>query len=193
MSLKKILDKSTRSKPSLFAKIFVFIESCFRVIAAIYRQFRPTTPGTGRDSSAAISRPLQKRKSKATPTDAVDKNFVWPNPGNYDFSVVGTSFHQGELKQIVGDHGAHSPNHKCIARLIPYKFNTDSMAVKVTINDIEIGHLGAGEARSFRKRLSAKGLGSASTSCQALIDGGFMKKNGERATYWVKLDIKSFA
>jgi len=119
--------------------------------------------------------------------------FHWPALGYFEFDVVGESHYQTALKNLAGTHGEKSPDKECQAVLIPEDNNQhDDKAIRVDIDRMTIGYLSRDDARSFRRRLGAKKLGGQTTSCDAMIVGGFVMKNGERASYGVKLDIKPF-
>lgn len=194
MSLKKILDSQTRQSKSYPAKIFAICIVVVRDLVLVLRKIFGAIFADSKSNDEKVkNKPKSvKRYAATTPPGSSGDTFIWPTLGKYDFTVVGTSFHQTELASLVAPHGDRNAEFKCMALLTPYLYN-DSPAVKVTINNTLIGHLSADEARSFRKRLGAKKLGLATSTCGAIIDGGFVKKNGERATYWAKLDIKPFS
>jgi hypothetical protein len=118
---------------------------------------------------------------------------VWPPLGEYDFDVVGEGFCQPQLEAMAGDHGTNSAEVYTTAYLVPDDQNShDDKAVRVDIGGFTVGHLSREDARSFRKRLSAKKMSGATTSCKAVIMGGFTNRAGEKASYGVRLDIKPF-
>ena len=117
----------------------------------------------------------------------------WPSLGNFEFEVVGESNYQNEIRSIVGDHGDESPPGQYIAKLIPENDNKfDNLAVRVDINEMTVGYLSKEDARSFRRRLSAKKHSGKVTTCDAGVTGGFLMKDGNRANYGVSLDLKPF-
>lgn len=127
------------------------------------------------------------------PTTAVQSNHTWDGPGYFDFEIVGESNYQPALAALAGTHGERSPDKECQAALIPEDDNRyDDKAVRVDINGLTVGYLSRDDARSFRRRLGAKRLTGQITHCAAVIVGGYRMKNGERASYGVKLDIKPF-
>ena len=117
----------------------------------------------------------------------------WPSLGEFDFPVVGESHYQEALRKIVGDHGDDAPKQQFVANLIPEDNNShDKNAVRGDIADMTVGYLSRDDAPSFRRRLDRKGLKGRTTTCQALITGGFILKDGNLAHYGVQLDIKPF-
>ena len=119
--------------------------------------------------------------------------FDWPSLGDFDFEVVGESHYQKALAKLAGDHGDQSPNLQVKAVLIPDNKNPhDDKAVRVEVEGYTVGHLSRDDARSFRRRLGAKKLGVVPTGCDAIIMGGYLARDGTRASYGVSLDIKPF-
>ncbi|MBP7572595.1 MAG: hypothetical protein KA777_01325 [Rhodoferax sp.] len=139
--------------------------------------------------NAAASEPTPSTVRRPSPT----ATFEWPPLGEYDFEVVGEGFCQPQLKAMVGDHGTDSAEMHTTAFLVPDDKNKhDDKAVRVDIGGYTVGHLSKNDARSFRKRLSAKKMSGATTSCKAVIMGGFTNRAGEKASYGVRLDINPF-
>lgn len=119
--------------------------------------------------------------------------YRWPNRGEFDFEIVGESHYQPALRQLAGEHGDESPDREYTAMLVPEHNNPhDGYAVRVVVEGMTVGYLPRDDARSFRRRLSAKNMAIVPTCCAALIVGGFRLKNGLRAHYGVKLDINPF-
>ncbi|MDO8458528.1 MAG: HIRAN domain-containing protein [Burkholderiaceae bacterium] len=118
----------------------------------------------------------------------------WPSLGYFEFDVVGESYYQSNLKQIAGDHGKQSAEVTTIATLMPDNDNKfDKNAVRILVAGRTVGYLTREDAPRFRRRLSSCKLGStALTTCDALVVGGFAKKNGDTASYGLQLDIKPF-
>lgn len=124
---------------------------------------------------------------------SVPAAFSWPKLDEYEFDIVGEGPNQFALKRLAGEHGQDAAEVYTTAVLVPYATNPhDDKAVRVDIDGWPVGHLSREDARSFRRRLGAKKLGAASTSCGALIMGGFTNRQGEVASYGVRLDIKPF-
>jgi len=136
-----------------------------------------------------------KRVSISTRATAIipDDIFHWKPTDYYDFEVVGESNYQSALEYLAGNHGRESADVECTAMLIPENNNRyDDKAIRVDIDDMTVGYLSREDARSFRRRLGAKKLTNQVTTCDAIIHGGFIRKNGERAFYGVSLAIKTF-
>jgi hypothetical protein len=117
----------------------------------------------------------------------------WPSLGNFDFEVVGESNYQPAIRSAAGNHGDKSPVGQYIAKLIPENDNQfDKLAVRIDINNMTVGCMSKDDARSFRRRLSAKKLGGKITTCDAEITGGYLMQDGSKANYGICLDIKPF-
>lgn len=111
----------------------------------------------------------------------------------YEFEIVGESYYQDELEQIAGPKTDESANFPCIALLICENDNPyDHKAVAIFIHDLKIGHLSRDDARNWRKRLAEDWHEEASVTVDALIVGGWKRKNGDEGSYGVKLDIDEF-
>lgn len=122
-----------------------------------------------------------------------DIAFQWPSLGTFEFDVVGEGNYQNSIASIVDDYDEGTSVEIFKAILIPENQNKfDSMAVRVEINNKTVGYMSKDDARSFRRRLSSKKIGIKITSCNAEFIGGFIKPDGTRANYGVRLDIKPF-
>ena len=138
----------------------------------------------------SASRRSTSGQSKNLPTH---DEFHWPSIGAFDFEVVGESNYQGAISKLAGVHGTDGANLHCVASLIPENLNRhDPKAVAVKIQGEVIGYLSRDDARSFRRRLAQKKFSGATTTCDACIVGGGIRKSGERLFYGVRLDIKPF-
>lgn len=118
----------------------------------------------------------------------------WESLGEFEFEIVGESFYQSALAALASSYDQVSLKNSVFkAMLVPDDNNKyDKQAVRVDINGLTVGHLSKDDARSFRRRLSSKKKSKAVSSCDAIITGGFLKKDGSRAHFGVKLDIKPF-
>jgi hypothetical protein len=118
--------------------------------------------------------------------------FHWQDNGNFAFEVVGESFYQPELNALVPSSNGEWIAIYHIATLLPEDNNPhDDKAVSVHIQGKQVGHLSRDDARSFRRRLSAKKITGLATTCPAVIRGGGVIGN-EKALYGVRLDMKPF-
>jgi len=134
------------------------------------------------------SRPTRAAKANTTP-----QGFHWPGMGDFEFEVVGQSFYQKELSRLTGVQGEKSAEVQCVATLAREDDNKhDPKAVAVLVDGRKVAHLSREDARSYRRRLGAKKLSGATTTCDALVVGEGTRRNGERLMYGIKLDIKSF-
>ena len=99
----------------------------------------------------------------------------WPELGLFDFEVVDESNYQPALESLVKS----SDDNIVKALLVPENDNRyDNKAVCIVIDDMTVGYLSKQDARSFRRRLSQKGLSEQVTSCLARIYGGQKNKIG---------------
>ena len=138
-------------------------------------------------STASPSRSLPRARQAPAPA------YIWPAIGDFDFEVVGESYYQPAISALAGEHGDDGADLHTTALLVPDNHNPyDDKAVRVDIRGLTVGHLSRDNARSFRRRLAQKKLGTAPTQCDALIMGGFVLQDGQRADYGVRLDIRPF-
>jgi len=115
----------------------------------------------------------------------------WHDNGNFDFEVVGESYYQAHLNALVASAYGEWVEVHHIATLLPEDNNPhDDKAVSVHINGKQVGYLSREDARSFRRRMSAKRI-TGPTTCPALIRGGGLINN-RPAPYGVRLDMKPF-
>lgn len=144
-------------------------------------------PGKAKQSGAPAERTTDR------PTRPAAGSHHWPSRGEFDFVVVGESFHQDALAQLARNDTHDAWESEVVAELVPESDNKhDPQAVAVRIQGRLVGHLSRQDARSFRRRLSQKGLAGATTTCDAVIAGGRKSRGGDVAPYGVRLDIKSF-
>lgn len=117
--------------------------------------------------------------------------YMWPNPGQFNFAIVGESNYQHTLKTIVKKQSEDKQIHE--AHLVPEDDNEyDDKAVRVDIDGKIVGYLDRDSARSFRGRLSKNKLSGETTGCSAVIIGGHTLPSGKTASYGVWLDLKGF-
>lgn len=155
------------------------------LIALAWAGFRYIWPKS--QHSAPPARP------PAAPSVSAPSAFRWPPIGDFDFEVVGESHYQDVLRVLAGEHDERGANTPCAADLIPDNNNPyDDKAVEVQVRGLRVGFLARDDARSFRRRLGAKRLTGATTTCDAIIVGGGTRKNGERLMYGIRLDLKPF-
>lgn len=160
----------------LLKQVFILI---VRVIAAIVK---PSSPK---------SQP--KRPQSVAPAFAGDAPYVWPKLDEYEFEIVGESNYQDAIKRLAGDHGSKPSAEEFRALLIPEDNPHDHLAVRVDGEGVgTIGHMSRDDARSFRRRLAAKKLGDTVTLCSAAVTGGGTARNGNKFSYGVRLDLKTF-
>lgn len=139
----------------------------------------------------------KKGRKRAAPAAARPLNatpaFAWPALDEYDFEVVGESHYQPALRALAGAHGDDAAQIETTAVLVPDDANPhDDKAVAVLIDGRQVGHLSREDARSYRRRLATRKQGMVAAQCGALIMGGFIDRNGRRAHYGVRLDMKPF-
>ena len=159
--------------------------------AVVWLFIRPSKSGAREAARAkmTVSSPAASKIARA----AEQGEFHWPPLGDFEFEVVGESNYQAAIAAVAGDHGGEQADQECVAALVPEDDNRfDSKAVAVLINGRTVGYLSRNDARSFRRRLGQKGLGGAITTCAACVVGGGTRRNGEKLSYGVRLDIKPF-
>jgi len=118
--------------------------------------------------------------------------FFWPVEDGSTY-VTGTTHYQQALKSIAGDHGNTRAEVYCVAQIVPDPDNPhDDQAVRIDIEGNTVGHLPRDDARSYRKRMTRKQLGTSPTQCVAKVWGGFDRNNAP-SEYGVDIYIKPFA
>lgn len=134
------------------------------------------------------------RQQESIKTPSEQPLIHWESLGEFEFEIVGESFYQSELAALASPYDDTSLGNAVFkAVLVPDDNNRyDKLAVRVDINGLTVGHLSKDDARSFRRRLSSKKQSRAVTSCDAIITGGFVKKDGSQANFGVRLDLKPF-
>jgi hypothetical protein len=180
-------------KPVLWINIFILSLSAFigslsawywglvSLIVLIYFFYKPEDNSRARSVAAAYG------------NKSLNSEYTWPSLGDFEFEVVGESNYQNAIRSAAGDHGNESPSGQYTAKLVPENDNQfDKLAVRIDINNMTVGYMSKEDARSFRRRLSAKKLGGKITTCDAEITGGYLMKDGNKANYGVCLDIKPF-
>ncbi|MGE0408731.1 MAG: HIRAN domain-containing protein [Amphiplicatus sp.] len=104
--------------------------------------------------------------------------------GSFDTEVVGESHYQDALDAICG--GKCEDGHElCIEAVLAHEPQNrhDRNAVAVLIEGRKVGHLSRPDAKKFRQR----GLSSVQT--QAMVVGGWRRRNGDEGHYGVRLDF----
>lgn len=110
--------------------------------------------------------------------------------GDFYLEVVGESHYQANLETICGPRTTKGEERKVEATLILEDNNKyDNQAVRVEISGLTVGHLSREVARSYREQLKRSGHPRAIGVCQAMIKGGWKRKDGNTGHYGVWLDI----
>lgn len=180
-------------KPVLWINIFILSLSAFlgslsawywglvSLVVLIYFFYKPEDNSRARAVAAAYGNKSSSSK------------YTWPSLGDFAFEVVGESNYQNAITSIAGHHGDQPPTAIFKALLIPENNNEyDSSAIRVDIQSKTVGYMSRDDARSFRLRLGANKLQDQATFCNAIIIGGFITRDGDRAFYGVRLDLKPF-
>lgn len=181
---------------SLIGLILAFVLAAFALVQApqlfvaglialvLFSMFRPRAE----DKKFPIPTEADHRDPAPQPKTTAAGPMHWTNDGAFDFDVVGESHYQRAISQL---HTQYADG-EFVAQLVPEENEHDSSAVAVYGDGMKVGHLSRDDARSFRRRLGAKRLTGQTTTCPAIITGGFEKADGTRAMYGVQLDMKPF-
>ena len=103
----------------------------------------------------------------------------------FDFEIVGESFYQDNLSKIVGGKTFDGHDEQVEAVLYPERNNPyDKNAVAVKIQNRQVGHLSKADASIYRKHFKTK-----KKYVEAIIVGGWDRKNGDEGHFGVKLDF----
>lgn len=77
--------------------------------------------------------------------------------------------------------------------LVPDDANPhDRNAVRVEIKGKLVGFLPREDAKRYRARLKTQKVACGPATCGAIVMGGFIRKDGTRASYGARLDIEPF-
>ncbi len=119
--------------------------------------------------------------------------YGWPRLDEFDFNIVGESNYQSAIKKLASTYDFEKEVKEFDAIITLEDTNQyDNKAVRVDIDGQLVGYFSRGDARSFRRRLTTKKLGSIATKTKAVITGGHTDKNGNALSYGIVLDIKPF-
>lgn len=111
-------------------------------------------------------------------------------PGKYRINVAGESFYPESFAALIGPRRAEGVNIETRAQLVLQDDNEhDKLAVKVTIDGHQVGHLPKDAARAFRRTVRYGQLSMHETfECAALICGGWANETGT-GHFGVRLDL----
>jgi hypothetical protein len=124
---------------------------------------------------AKVAKPVRATRSVKASAADIDWDEV---------EVVGESHYQDALWKIVGKkpRGDDGVEWTGTARLVPEPANPhDPNAILVTIKGQPVGHLSRGSARQLRRAIGS------GVSVPCAINGGFRKRDGQRASLGVVL------
>lgn len=110
--------------------------------------------------------------------------------GCFSLEVVGESHYQPALEKICGGKTEDGVEKYVEAVLHLENANPhDSLAVRVDVSGLVVGYLSRKEARAFRTGLADLGQPSMIGVCDAVIRGGWMRKNGDTGNFGIWLDL----
>lgn len=134
---------------------------------------------------------MEKDPIRSSPANS--GSFIWPELNAFDFEIAGESNYQTATGKLAGDHGNHASDSLFCAKLVPEKNPHDNLAIRVDGEGAgTVGYMSRDGARSFRRRLAAKGIGSSITFCSAQVTGRGTAKNGKDFSYGFRLGIQPF-
>lgn len=172
--------------------LFIFIVILVAAFA-LWCKVTPLDPTKTNKPDAPRKPAPRKRTVPKIPLPAPTGTHEWQQPGFFGFDIVGESHYQEALAKLAGEHGKYASEKRCLAHLIPENDNPyDNKAVRVDIDGMTVGYLDRDTARSFRRRLGAKKLTGQTTTCQAELKGGYVMRDGNKASYGVALNLKEF-
>lgn len=105
-------------------------------------------------------------------------------PGTFSVDVVGEAGYQRVL-EAAAEQGAEVSATLVLEDENPY----DDQAVAVHVDGARAGYLSRADARLYRQSLAAAGVARATVRCKARITGGFVRADGGRAHYGLRLDL----
>jgi hypothetical protein len=132
--------------------------------------------------------PVSVRLKRGERVSLVAVRFTGSN--SYATAVVGESHYQRHLRKLVGPRRAEGVQAKFIAFLVPEPDNQfDENAVMVLIDGDQVGYLMADDAIDFLSGMEEIERPGHVAAVDAVVSGGFQKKDGSWAHYGVWLDI----
>lgn len=130
----------------------------------------------------------REKRSKAQPKEIP---FV-RGPGLYEVEVKGESHYQANLESLCGPRKAQGEEMETNATLHLENGNrADRNAVRVEIGGKQVGYLSRPDALTYREELKRVGQAKLQVArCNAVIRGGWRRRNGETGHYGVWLDLR---
>ena len=130
---------------------------------------------------------FSKKSQKATNQGLVAN---MQGPGTFEYEIVGESHYQKALNSICGGRTYDGHEKKVQARLIHENNNPhDANAVRVEINDLQVGYLPRDDAKNYRRQLADSGHKGIEAVCSAIIVGGWEREDGDVGQFGVRLDL----
>ena len=110
---------------------------------------------------------------------------------SFPLFVVGESNYQGALRNLSRGHVKEGVKLEKLALLVPEPTNSfDKNAVLVMIDDKKVGYLSREDAIDFHKSMVCLNRQGEIAAVDAIIVGGFIKKDGSTAHFGVRLDVQ---
>ena len=173
----------------------LFIVLALMVVALFLggRARKPAKESQQIPSDGAIGSPAVSHQGyvHVDPSVIVDPAMFLPGDGSYSFQIVGESHRQDALRLIAGSEEKKGKEHHCDAVLVHEPNNPhDKNACAVTIEGHKVGYVPKDEAKLIVAAMKAKGLSDGfAVGCKAIINGGWISKDGYTGKYGVVLDI----
>lgn len=124
---------------------------------------------------------------------SVEAPFI-SGPLKYRVDVAGESFYKQSFFELCGERTLEGVRINATAKLHLQDDNPyDRVAVAVTIDGYQVGHLSRDNARAFRRIVRYGNLSLFEVfECAALIVGGWDRGEGDGGNFGVKLDLSLF-
>jgi len=116
--------------------------------------------------------------------------WFYEGEGDFAYDIVGeASYQAGILSVLGGPLGIEGANLQKTAVIVPEPENKyDQNAMRVFIDGVLVGYLARDDAAEMVEELESL-QSVAVVVCEALVVGGFSKRDGSRAHLGVKLDL----
>lgn len=111
----------------------------------------------------------------------------------YPLDIVGESNYKKNFRKICGRPNEEGENKEIKALLILEDNNKhDSNAVRVDIKNLTVGYLRKTDAVQYRSMLAKSENAKSLMTCDAIIRGGWKRKDGDEGDYgvWLSLNLK---
>lgn len=150
--------------------------------------FKALFRALARGETEEVTLPGPPRSTFDHGTAEVSVTFTTHNSEDFRLDVVGESHYQANLWRLKGPGRKPKDGLSLFetAEIVPEDDNPyDENAVRVDIEEMVVGYLSRDHAKLYRER-----FGTEPQECMAWVRGGFIMKDGKRASLGVRLKFE---